>query len=242
MRKLKLSTIIIIILIILSGAAILLLRFINPSMENEINDEKKLTMELLDRISDQENFSDPLGIFNENGVELTQEDITTVNEDGIVTNVTRYEILKDIDGNDVKVKLKKQLVKEENGKEYECWVIDEQIKGRIKYYLGSIKNVNEKEIIFIVEKESKEMDLHTDKLVYEDIDDYEKTINLDEFKNKKCESRFIPSNDIYVGFKIMDSIDDFDDYFNKKIYLQETVLTYYENSPKSRLLVFREYY
>ncbi|HHT79445.1 MAG TPA: hypothetical protein GXZ93_06625 [Actinobacteria bacterium] len=242
MRKIKLSAIIIIILFVLSGTSFFVFKFISPINEEKNSNEKELTSELLGRIGSQKNFSDPLGIFDENGEELNRTDLTIIKSDGDITNVTRYEILQDVNGNDVKVKLKKQLIKEKNGKEYECWSIDEQVQGRIKYYLGKLKEVDEKEINFIVKKESVEMDLYTDKLVYEEVEDYEKIINLDEFRNNTYVYKFIPPNDIYIGFEIMKSVDDFKSYFNKKIYLQETILTYYENSPCSKQIFFSEYF
>jgi hypothetical protein len=242
MKKFKLSIIIISVLFILISSVVLVFVFNNPSEKKEMSDERKLTMELLGRISSQEDFSDPLGVFNENGEELMETDLTILGKEGGITNVTKYEMLKDVNGKDVKVKLKKQLTTEKNGEKYEGWIIDERVQGTIKYYLGKIKEISEKKIIFVVEKESKEMDFYTDKLVYEEVKDYEKTINLDEFKNNECEHMFIPPNDIYIGFKIMNSIDDFKDYFNKKIYLQETLLTYYKNSPSSKQIFFSEYF
>ncbi len=239
MKKFKFTIISVIVLLFLAGLFVLLFKQNSSLKEKEYSEEKKLTLELLGRIPDQNSFSEPLGIFNENGEEITKTDITKDFSDEIVT---KYETLKDINGDNVQVKLKKQRITEKNGQSYEAWIIEEPVQGKIRYYLGEIKSISEKEIKFMVEKESEEMDLYTEKLVYEDIDDYEKIIKLDEFTGKESNAAFIPPDEIYIGFKIMSSADDFKKYLNKKIYLQETTLTYYKNSPYSKTLFFREYF
>lgn len=236
----KLKFIIIVLTGLLLSISFFLLFFKQNSFLNkeEYSEEKKMTLELLERIPNQKSFSDPLGIFNENGEEIIATDVTKSDSKEAVT---KYEILKDINGNNVKVKLKKQLITESNGQSYEAWIIEEPVQGRIKYYLGELIDVNEKEIKFMVNRESEEMDLYTKSLVYEDVKDYIKIIKLEEFLSKESKAAFIPPDEIYIGFKIMKTAEDFYNYLNKKIYLQETVLTYYKNSPHSKRLFFSEY-
>lgn len=242
MKKSKFIFLLVSIFVAVFAISLLTIRYLSVSQNSDISDEAKITKELLSRIENQTDINEPLGVFDEYGNELTQTDVTILDKDQEVTVVTKYEILKDVYGNDVKVKLKKQHTVEKNGNEYDGWVIDEESEGTIKFYVGEIKEVNEEEIIFLVEKESNLISFFADKLVYKNVEDYEKIIFLKDFKNSDSIYDFIPPNEIYIGFKVFQSIQDFNTYLNRKICLQESAIKYYENSPESKLLVFREYF
>jgi len=241
MKKSKLIFVLISIFIAVFAISLLTMRYLSESKNSEISDEARITKELLSRIENQTDMNEPLGVFDEYGNELTQTDVTILDKDQGVTVVTKYEVLKDVYGNDVKVRLKKQHTVEKNGNEYDGWVIDEKSEGTIKFYVGEIKEVNEEEIVFLVEKESNPINFLTDKLVYKNVKDYEKVIFLKDYKNFTSLYDFIPPNEIYIGFKTFQSIKDFNTYLDKKTCLQESVIRYYKNSPESKLLVFREY-
>ena len=241
MKKSKFIFLLVSIFVAVFAISLLTIRYLSVSQNSEISDEAKITKELLSRIENQTDINEPLGVFDEYGNELTQTDVTILDKDQEVTVVTKYEILKDVYGNDVKVKLKKQHTVEKNGNEYDGWVIDEESEGTIKFYVGEIKEVNEEEIIFKVSKETDLKDVNTESLTYKNADGYLKFINLEDYTVQKNIVPFVPPNDIFVGFKKYESIDDLKDYMGETLCLQESIIYYYKNSPCCKTLTFRKY-
>jgi len=241
MKKSKFIFLLVSIFVAVFAISLLTIRYLSVSQNSEISDEAKITKELLSRIENQTDINEPLGVFDEYGNELTQTDVTILDKDQEVTVVTKYEILKDVYGNDVKVKLKKQHTVEKNGNEYDGWVIDEESEGTIKFYVGEIKEVNEEEIIFKVSKETDLKDVNTESLTYKNADGYLKFINLEDYTEQKNIVPFVPPNDIFVGFKKYESIDDLKDYMGETLCLQESIIYYYKNSPCCKTLTFRKY-
>lgn len=241
MKKSKFIFLLVSIFVAVFAISLLTIRYLSVSQNSDISDEAKITKELLSRIENQTDINEPLGVFDEYGNELTQTDVTILDKDQEVTVVTKYEILKDVYGNDVKVKLKKQHTVEKNGNEYDGWVIDEESEGTIKFYVGEIKEVNEEEIIFKVSKETDLKDVNTESLTYKNADGYLKFINLEDYTEQKNIVPFVPPNDIFVGFKKYESIDDLKDYMGETLCLQESIIYYYKNSPCCKTLTFRKY-
>jgi len=241
MKKSKFIFLLVSIFVAVFAISLLTIRYLSVSQNSDISDEAKITKELLSRIENQTDINEPLGVFDEYGNELTQTDVTILDKDQEVTVVTKYEILKDVYGNDVKVKLKKQHTVEKNGNEYDGWVIDEESEGTIKFYVGEIKEVNEEEIIFKVSKETDLKDVNTESLTYKNADGYLKFINLEDYTVQKNIVPFVPPNDIFVGFKKYESIDDLKDYMGETLCLQESIIYYYKNSPCCKTLTFRKY-
>ncbi|MHB1254414.1 MAG: hypothetical protein ACYCZ1_09670, partial [Candidatus Humimicrobiaceae bacterium] len=139
---------------------------------------------LLSRVKDLKDVNEPVGIMDEFGNLLEVTDATTINSNGEVTEVTKYEVFKDKYGNDVQVKLKKQIEKTKDDKILESWIIDEPYEMHTRYFAGEIREIRENSIVFLVESESdfQEFKVHEHYLI--NVKDYEKIFNFDKYDLK----------------------------------------------------------
>jgi hypothetical protein len=200
-----------------------------------------IAKELLSRVKDLKDVNEPLGILNENGELLDVAYATTIDNNGNVTDVTKYETLKDKYGNDVEVKLKKQIEKTKDGKIIEGWIIDKPYEMLTKYYSGEIKKIEKNSIYFIVQAESKIQKFQEHGHIMENVKDYLKVFDLNQYDLNSDKGPYIPSDNITIGFKSLLNINDLNIFLNKKINIQESTIIIYKNSPESKLLAFTEY-
>jgi hypothetical protein len=205
-------------------------------------EDSEIAKILLNRVKDLKDVNEPVGIWDEFGNMLDITDATTLDSNGAVTKVTKFENVKDKYGNDAKVKLTKQIEKTKDGKIIEGWVADEPYEMHTRYYCGEIKEIRENSIVFLVESESdfEEFEVHHHYL--KDVKDYEKIFNFDDYDLKNDKGFFIPPDSVQIGFKEMVSISAFKKYLNKKISVQESITTLFKNSPESITIAFKEYY
>jgi len=206
------------------------------------NKDAAMAKELLSRVKDLKDINDPVGVWDENGNLLDVTDATVIDVSGKTTEVTKFEILKDKYGNDLKVKLKKQIEKTKDGKTIESWGFDRPYEMHTRYYSGEIKEIRENSIVFLVESESEFEEFEVHHHYLKDVRDYEKIFNFDDYDLKNDKGFFIPPDSIQIGFREMISIDDFKEYLNKKISVQESITMLYKNSLESLTLAFKEYY
>jgi len=239
--KIFLFSILFIVIVIL-----LLFAFVKYQEEKKLiepdSKDAAIAKELLSRVKDLKDVNEPVGIWDENGNFLDVTDATVVDEDGNITKVTKYETFKDKYGNDVQVKLKKQIEKTKDGKIIESWGFDRPYRMLTKYYSGEIKEIRENSIVFLVESESdfEEFEVHHHYL--KDVKDYEKIFDFNNYDLKNDKGFMIPPDSIQIGFREMVTIDDFKKYLKKKISVQESITTLYKNSPESITIAFKEYY
>jgi ribosome maturation factor RimP len=225
---------------------LLLFAFVKYQEEKKLiepdSKDAAIAKELLSRVKDLKDVNEPVGIWDENGNFLDVTDATVVDEDGNITKVTKYETFKDKYGNDVQVKLKKQIEKTKDGKIIESWGFDRPYRMLTKYYSGEIKEIRENSIVFLVESESdfEEFEVHHHYL--KDVKDYEKIFDFNNYDLKNDKGFMIPPDEIIIGFKKMVNIKDFERYLNKKINIQESITTFFKDSPESITIAFSEYY
>ncbi|MHB8278008.1 MAG: hypothetical protein ACYDIA_10205 [Candidatus Humimicrobiaceae bacterium] len=243
MRIVKIFLFILLFLVITVSLAFVFIRYQELRKYSTIDSkDAAIAKELLSRVKDLKDINEPVGIMDEFGNLLDVTDATTIESNGKVTEVTKYEIFKDKYGNDVKVKLKKQIEKTKDDKTIESWIIDEPYEMHTRYFSGEIKEIRGNSIVFLVESESDFQEFEVHHHYLKDVKDYEKIFNFDEYDLKNGKGFFIPPDGIDIGFKKMISIDDFKKYLNKKISVQESITTFYKNSPESTTLAFKEYY
>lgn len=243
MRIVKIFLFILLFLVITVSLAFVFIRYQELRKYSTIDSkDAAIAKELLSRVKDLKDINEPVGIMDEFGNLLDITDATTIESNGKVTEVTKYEIFKDKYGDDVKVKLKKQIEKTKDDKTIESWIINEPYEMHTRYFSGKIKEIRKNSVVFMVESESdfQEFEVHEHYLI--NVKDYEKIFNFDEYDLKNGKGFFIPPDGIDIGFKKMISTDDFKKYLNKKISVQESITTFYKNSPESTTLAFKEYY
>jgi hypothetical protein len=237
-----------ILLIILFMAIAVSLVFIFIRYQEEIklvepdSKDAAIARELLKRLKNMKDVNEPVGIWNEKGEFLDITDATTINSKGEVTEVTKFEVFKDKYGNDVQVKLKKQIEKTKDGKTIESWSFGKPYRMQTKYYSGEIKEIKENSIVFLVRSESEFEEFEVHHYYLNDVRDYEKIFDFSSYDLKNDKGFMIPPDIIQIGFSEMISINDFKKYFDRKIIVQESIIAFFKNSPETSIVAFREYY
>lgn len=243
MKKFKIILFILLFLTISTSLILLFVKY-QELISKSAPDSKDSAMakELLNRVKEIKDINEPAGIWDEYGNLLDVTDVTTLGGNKEITKVTKFEIFKDKYGNDVKVKLKKQIEKTKDGKYLESWGFERPYEMRTKYYCGKIKEIRENSIVFLVESESdfEEFEVHNHYL--KNVNDYEKIFDFSCYDLKNDKGFMIPPDSIQIGFKEMTSINEFRKYLNKKINVQESITIIYKNSPESITLAFKEFY
>lgn len=243
MRIVKIFLFILLFLVITVSLAFVFIRYQELRKYSTIDSkDAAIAKELLSRVKDLKDINEPVGIMDEFGNLLDVTDATTIESNGKVTEVTKYEIFKDKYGDDVKVKLKKQIEKTKDDKTIESWIIDEPYEMHTRYFSGEIKEIRGNSIVFLVESESDFQEFEVHVYHMENVRDYEKIFNFDDYDLKNDKGFFIPPDSVQIGFNEMVSISDFKKYLNKKISVQESITTLFKNSPESTTIAFKEYY
>ena len=243
MRIVKIFLFILLFLVITVSLAFVFIRYQELRKYSTIDSkDAAIAKELLSRVKDLKDINEPVGIWDENGNFLDVTDATTINSNGEVTEVTKYEVFKDKYGNDVQVKLKKQIEKTADGKILESWGFGRPYEMHTRYFSGEIKEIRGNYIVFLVESESDFQEFEVHVYHMENVRDYEKIFNFDDYDLKKDKGFLIPPDSISIGFKKMVAINDFKKYLNKKISVQESIITFFKNSPETTALAFKEYY
>ncbi|MHB1377869.1 MAG: hypothetical protein ACYCXB_10725 [Candidatus Humimicrobiaceae bacterium] len=243
MRIVKIFLFILLFLVITASLAFVFIRYQEEKKLSVVDQgDAKLAKILLSRVKNIKDVNEPVGVWDKDGNLLNVTDVTTINSKGEATEVTKYEVFKDIDGNDVEVKLRKEIEKTKEGNTIEGWVIDKPFAMLTKFYSGEIKEIRINSIVFLVDSESEfeEFNVHNYKL--KDVKDYEKIFDFDDYDLKNSRGFMIPPDYIEIGFKNMLDISDFKKYLNKKISIQESITNVYKNSPQTTVLSFKEYY
>ena len=243
MRIVKIFLFILLFLAITASLAFVFIRYQEDRKLSEVDHEDaEMAKILLSRVKDIKDVNEPVWTMDEFGNLLDITDATSIGSNGQTTEVTKYEIFKDKYGEEVKVKLKKQFEKTINDQTIESWGFDRPYEMHTRYFSGKIKEIRENSIVFLVESESEFKEFEVYIYYMENVRDYEKIFNFDEYDLKNDKSFLIPPDSISIGFKKMTSIDDFKKYLNKKISAQESIITFFKNSPETIAIAFKEYY
>jgi len=244
MRIVKISLFILLFLVITGALAFVFIRYKEEIKHNNVDKEDaEVARILLSRVKDLKDVTDPVGVMDEFGNIIDVTDATIIDEsNGSITKVTKYEIYKDQNGVDVKVKLKKQIENSENGEVLVSWIIAEPYEMHTRYFVGKIKEIRVNSLVFLVEAESNFQKFKIHEHYLANVKDYEKIFNFDKYDLKNSKGFFIPPDSIDIGFKRMINMDDFKKYLNKKISVQESITSFYKNSPESTTLSFKESY
>jgi len=243
MKTLKIILIILLFIVITASLAFVFVRYQEDLKLSAADPEDAaLAKILLSRVKDIKDRSEPAWSMDEFGNMLDITDATTVESDGKSVKVTKYQIFKDKYGDDIKVKLKKQIQITKDGKTIEGWCFDKPYEMHTRFFSGEIKELRENSLVFLVESESEFEEFETHYYYMENVRDYEKIFNFDEYDLKNDKGFLIPPDTIGIGFTKMVDIKDFKKYLNKKISAQESIITFYKNSPETTALAFKEYY
>ena len=179
-------------------------------------------------------------VFDAYGNEIFETVNLDTNEKGEITEVTRYETLKDKNGDDVIVLLNRRTLINNDLTTTQSWGIKEPLQMITKYYEGEIKSISKDCIVFFVKNESSFIDFNEHIVDSIKIKPYEKIINLKDYDFLDAKGPYLPPDTIYAGFRIIYKIDELKEYLGKYLYMQESFTTFYENSPIVKTLSFKE--
>jgi hypothetical protein len=151
------------------------------------------------------------------------------------------ETFTDKDGNEIVVKMKKIIVKDENtGQEVlmyediaEPKIID------VKSYKGKIEIIRKNKIFFIVDKEFKKpiFGNGTDNYKFEDVKDYQITYDLESYNLDFDESvGYFVCDHLNLDFKDLESIEDLENIVGKYIRLQDSKFRDYYTGEEYKVL------
>ena len=151
------------------------------------------------------------------------------------------ETFIDKDGNEIVVKMKKIVVKNENtGQEvlmYEDTAEDKILD--VKSYKGKIETVKENKIFFIVDKEFKKSIFgnDTDNYKFEDVKDYQIIYDLESYNLDFDEGiGYFVCDHLNLDFKDLDSIEDLENIVGKYIRLQDSKFRDYYTGEEYKVL------
>ncbi|MHB1347728.1 MAG: hypothetical protein ACYCXK_09580 [Candidatus Humimicrobiaceae bacterium] len=243
MRIAKIILLTLVFFIITASVAFVLIKYQEERKLIAVDrEDAEVAKILLSRVKDLKDVNEPVGVWDVEGNLLDVTDATLINDMGEITKVTKYEIFKDKYGNDVQVKLRRELEKTKEGNSIGGWVIDKPYKMLTKFYSGKIKEIKLNSIVFDVDSESQFEDFGVHIFQLKDVKDYKKIFNFNDYDLKKSKGFMIPPDCIEIGFKNMVDINDFMKYLNRKISVQESITLLFENSYESTTLSFKEYY
>jgi hypothetical protein len=243
MKIFKIILFVLLLLFITSSVVFVFIRYQSERKLSAADEEDaKLAKILFSRVKDIKDVNEPVWTMDEFGNLLDVTNAVTIESNGQATEVTKYEIFKDKFGENVNVKLKKQIEKTKDGKIIESWGFDRPYKMRTRCFLGEIKEIRRNSIVFLVESESGFEEFEIQVYCMENVRDYEKIFDFDEYDLKNDNGFLIPPDSISIGFKRMLTIDDFKKYLNKKVSAQESIVSFFKNSPEAIVLAFKEYY
>jgi len=146
---------------------------------------------------------------------LTKDDDKYTNEDKLIT-----EKLLDKDGNEVVIKMRKIVVKdEETGKEVIMYEDTAEHKIIFDYmYQGIIEKIGDNKIYFAIDKESK-----SGSYFCEDIKDYQIIFDLDSYDTEvDTNVGYFVSDHLNLDFKEFYSIKDLEKLVGKYIRVQDS--------------------
>ena len=156
------------------------------------------------------------------------------------------ETFTDKNGNEIVVKMKKIVVKDENtGQEVLMYEdIAEPKIVDVKSYKGKIEIIKENKIFFIVDKEFKKSIFGdgTDNYKFEDVKDYQIIYDLESYNLDFDESiGYFVCDHLNLDFKDLDSIEDLENMVGKYIRLQDSKFRdYYTDEEYKVLSIFTD--
>jgi hypothetical protein len=167
---------------------------------------------------------------------LTEANEKYSNEPELIT-----ETFTDKDGNEIVVKMKKIVVKDENtGQEvlmYEDIAEPEIIQ--VKSYKGKIEIIEENKIFFIVDEEFKKSKFATDSYNFEEVKDYQIIYDLESYNLDFDKSvGYFVCDHLNLDFKDLDSIEDLEKIIGKYIRLQDSKFRDYYTGEVYKVLSF----
>ena len=151
------------------------------------------------------------------------------------------ETFTDKDGNEIVVKMKKIVVKDENtGQEvlmYEDIAEPEIVD--VKSYKGKIETIMENKIFFIVDKEFKKSKFSASSYNFEDVKDYQIIYDLESYNLDFDESaRYFVCDHLNLDFKDLNSLEDFEKIIGKYVRLQDSKFRDYYTGEEYKVLSF----
>jgi len=151
------------------------------------------------------------------------------------------ETFTDKDGNEIVVKMKKIVVKDENTGQ-EMLMYEDTAEHKIldvKSYKGKIETVKENKIFFIVDKEFKKSKFGASSYNFEDVKNYQIIYDLESYNLDFDESvGYFVCDHINLDFKDLDSIKDLENIVGKYIRLQDSKFRDYYTGEEYKVLSF----
>lgn len=151
------------------------------------------------------------------------------------------ETFTDKDGNEIAIKMRKIVVKDENtGQEvlmYEDIAEPEII--HIKSYKGKIKIIKENKIFFFVDKEFKKSKFSASSYNFEDVKDYQIIYDLESYNLDFDENAgYFVCDHLNLDFKDLYSIEELEKIVGKYVRLQDSKFKDYYTGEEYKVLSF----
>jgi len=151
------------------------------------------------------------------------------------------ETFTDKDGNEIVIKMKKIVVKDENtGQEVLMYEdIAEPKIVDVKSYKGKIEIIKENKIFFIVDKEFNKSIFGngTDNYKFEDVKDYQIIYDLESYNLDFDENvGYFVCDHLNLDFKDLDSIEDLENTVGKYVRLQDSKFRDYYTGEEYKVL------
>jgi len=172
---------------------------------------------------------------------IKNEIVTEANEKYTDKPEQITETFIDKDGNEIVVKMKKIIVKDENtGQEvlmYEDNAEHEIVN--IKSYKGKIETITDNKISFIVDKEFKKSKFGAGNYSFEDVSDYQITYDFESYDLHFDDSvGYFVCDHINLDFKNLESIRDLEKIIGKYVRLQDSKFRDYYTGEEYKVLSF----
>ena len=172
---------------------------------------------------------------------LKNEILTEANEKYSDKPELITETFTDKDGNEIVVKMKKIVVKDENtGQEVLMYEDVEEPKiVDVKSYKGKIEIIKENKIFFIVDKEFKKSNFGASSYNFEDVKGYQIIYDLESYNLDFDESAgYFVCDHLNLDFKDLDSIEDLEKIIGKYVRLQDSKFRDYYTGEEYKVLSF----
>ncbi|MBM3708479.1 MAG: hypothetical protein FJW69_09155 [Actinobacteria bacterium] len=151
------------------------------------------------------------------------------------------EKFTDKDGNEIFVKMKRIVVNDENtGQEVLMYEdIAEPATVDIKSYKGKIESIAENKIFFTVDKEFKKSKFGAGSYSFEDVKDYQKIYDLENYNLDFDENdEYFVCDHLNLDFKNLESIRDLEKIIGKYVRLQDSKFRDYYTGKEYKVLSF----
>ena len=172
---------------------------------------------------------------------IKNETLTEANEKYTDEPELITKTITDKNGNEIVVKMKKIVVKDENTG-HEVLMYEDIAEHKIldvKSYMGKIETVKENKIFFIVYKEFKKSKFGASSYNFENVKDYQITYDIESYNLDFDENvGYFVCDHLNLDFKDLSSIEDLEKIVGKYIRVQDSKFRDYYTGEEYKVLSF----